>query len=135
MTCNLMMDIAFVIYTWVEITTSHHCGGEIFQNIFFTENIVKNLSSTVITDSYFLPCIYIYICSGIKLRERTVPMKYTLDDNMSGSSSDDESGEPFPKERTVMETWINEVCHRVFFIIIKYQHGEDSRKILVWLTA
>ena len=45
-------------------------------------------------------------------------MKYTLDDNMSGSSSEDESGEPFPKERTVMETWINEVCHRVFFLLL-----------------
>ena len=33
-----------------EITVGNHCGGEIFQNIFSEkcENVLKNLSSTVI---------------------------------------------------------------------------------------
>ena len=38
-----------------EITVGHHCGGDIFQNIFSEkcENVLKNLSSTVMTGSYF----------------------------------------------------------------------------------
>ena len=47
--------------------------------------------------------------SGIKLRERIAPMKYTLDDDYSTSSSEDESGEIFPKERSNVETWMHEV--------------------------
>lgn len=46
---------------------------------------------------------------GIKLRDRVTPMKYSLDGNLSESSSEDESGEPFPKERTTIESWIDEV--------------------------
>lgn len=46
---------------------------------------------------------------GIRLRERTAPLKYTLDQDLVSSSSEDESSEPFPKERCIKETWIGEV--------------------------
>lgn len=46
--------------------------------------------------------------SGIKLRERVAPMKYTLDDDYSSSSSEDDSGEMFPKERVSLESWMHE---------------------------
>ncbi|XP_047143323.1 nucleosome-remodeling factor subunit BPTF isoform X2 [Hydra vulgaris] len=44
--------------------------------------------------------------TGIQLRERTAPLKYTIDNDFNSSSSeDDDNGVPFPKERTITHSW------------------------------
>jgi len=45
---------------------------------------------------------------GINLRERTTPLKYTIDEDENLSSSEDENGEVFPKEKTTYEKWMVE---------------------------
>lgn len=46
---------------------------------------------------------------GINLRERVTPLKYTIDEDQDISSSEDENGEVFPKEKTTFEKWMMEV--------------------------
>ena len=49
---------------------------------------------------------------GIQLRERTAPLKYTIDNDYNSSSSeDDDNGVPFPKERTITHSWLPEVLY------------------------
>ena len=52
--------------------------------------------------------------TGIKLRERKEPKSYSLDDGLDTSSSEDDDGDPFPKERTVVETWTKEVKSTIY---------------------
>lgn len=51
---------------------------------------------------------------GIKLRERTAPMKYTVDDDFNLSDSDDDDV-PFPTTRQVIEEWLPEVSITIDF--------------------
>ena len=46
---------------------------------------------------------------GIKLRERTAPLKYTVDDDYDLSDHESDDDEPFPTTRQVTETWQPEV--------------------------
>ena len=45
---------------------------------------------------------------GIKLRERTAPLKYTVDDDLN-LTDDDDDDVPFPTTRQVIEEWLPEV--------------------------
>lgn len=65
--------------------------------------------------------------TGIKLRDRVTPMKYSLDGNLSESSSEDESGEPFPKERTTIESWIDESSLDLWEIRHYWERVENER--------
>lgn len=49
------------------------------------------------------------LITGIKLRERTAPLKYTVDKDLETSSSEDEGDEPFPREKCTIDSWVNEV--------------------------
>ena len=46
---------------------------------------------------------------GIRLRERTVPLKYTVDDDLNLSDDDDDDDVPFPTTRQVTVEWLPEV--------------------------
>ena len=59
------------------------------------------------------------MCLGINLRERVTPLKYTIDEDQDISSSEDENGEVFPKEKTTYEKWMMEVCIYIPFFFSK----------------
>ena len=53
--------------------------------------------------------MYIFFIGGIKLRERTAPLKYTVDDDLNLSDDDDDDNVPFPTTRQVIVEWLHEV--------------------------
>jgi len=63
----------------------------------------------------------LFTYTGINLRERVTPMKYSLDNDHESSSSEDENGVIFPKEKTVVEKWLTEVSSWIH--IIKLIHS------------
>ena len=69
---------------------------------------------------------------GIKLRERTAPLKYTVDDDLN-LTDDDDDDVPFPTTRQVIEEWLPEVDSYIQTFLLDLFLSQHSLTSAGWI--